>query len=714
MGFSNQHLLQPFTTRQVYSLLAVNKNKPFELYLCEKPSQGRDIAKALGISQRNDGYLQGNGILVSWCIGHLLEMVPPDAYDDRYKRWSLQDLPILPQQWKLTAKKSTRKQLTVIKKLLKQAHSVVIATDADREGETIAREVLEHLKFRGATRRLWLSALDPISIQRALNSIRNSQETLPLYHSGLARGRADWLIGMNLTRAYTILGSDRQVRSVGRVQTPTLALIVNRDREISNFNAVPYYEIEALFQTKSKVESQTKSQTKGQNHQEKPTDNIQLLETKWLFPAAKKNQDEAAKHCLDKQLAQGVIERCQNQYGIVSTASTQRKKLPPPLLYNLSGLQQEASRRWTYGAQEVLNIAQALYETHKLTTYPRSDCEYLPLSQFNDVSQVFQSLCKNDPTICHLLSQANQQQRSRVWNDKKITAHHAIIPTQAAVTGGINKLNNKERNVYDLIRRRYIAQFFPDYEYDQSIILITIQSDQFKASGRIPRMQGWKQAIGTGLSSNKKSAANEKELPAVEKGEQLLCDRLDLKNKLTQPPKHFTEGTLIKAMETIGSQVIDKVMKKILRETAGLGTQATRANIIQTLFQRKYIMKDKKFIKASTLGFALCDAVPETIKDPLLTAQWEQQLDDIANNKGQDISGFLQQQISLLKAIISRIKQPAAKTSRQQELTQYKAGDPCPDCGHPLEIRQAIRGKKIGQNYIGCSRFPECRFYSWS
>lgn len=692
--------------------MAVNNNKPFELYLCEKPSQGRDIAKALGVSQRNDGYLQGNGILVSWCIGHLLEMVPPDAYDDRYKRWSLQDLPILPQQWKLTAKKSTRKQLTVIKKLLQQAHSVVIATDADREGETIAREVLDHFKFRGATRRLWLSALDPISIQRALNSIRNSQETLPLYHSGLARGRADWLIGMNLTRAYTILGNDRQVRSVGRVQTPTLALIVTRDREISNFNAVPYYEIVAFF----KVESQTKSKTGSQSNQENPTGNTQLLETKWQFPAAKKSQDEAAKHCLDKQLAQAVINRCQNQYGIVSTAGTQRKKQPPPLLYNLSALQQEASRRWGYGAQEVLNIAQALYETHKLTTYPRSDCEYLPLSQFNDVSQIFQALCKNDPAICNLLSQANQQQRSRVWNDKKITAHHAIIPTQAAASGGINKLNNKERNVYDLIRRRYIAQFFADYEYDQSIILISIQSDQFKASGRIPRVQGWKCAVGTGLSSNKKSAAkeNEQELPAVAKGEQLLCDHLDLQDKLSKPPKHFTEGTLIKAMETIGSQVTDKVMKKILRETAGLGTQATRANIIQTLFQRKFIMKDKKFIKASTLGFALCDAVPDTIKDPLLTAQWEQQLDDIANNKGQDISGFLQQQISLLKAIISQIKQPALKTSRQQKLTQYKAGDSCPDCGHPLEIRQAIRGTKIGQNYIGCSHFPKCRFYSWS
>ncbi len=686
----------------------------FELYLCEKPSQGRDIARTLGARQRNEGYFQGDKLLVSWCIGHLLEMIPPDAYDDRYKRWSLADLPILPQHWQLEAKKSTRKQLTVLKKLLQRCHSVVIATDADREGETIAREVLEYLKFNGSTRRLWLSALDPVSIQRALNTIRPGRETEPLYHSGLARGRADWLIGMNLTRAFTLLANDRHVRSVGRVQTPTLALVVKRDREIANFKPLPYYEIQAFFNTSNAPEDGSESE---------------FLETKWQLPELtqknKKPLDEQ-RRCLDKQQAQAVIDRCQNQYGTVTTATTQRKKQSPPLLYNLSGLQQEASRRWGYGAQEVLNIAQSLYETHKLTTYPRSDCEYLPLSQFNDVSLVLQALCKNDPTLCQLIAQANQSQRSRVWNDKKITAHHAIIPTQA--TPGIARLNSKEHNLYNLIRRRYIAQFFPDYEYDQSTILVTIAEDQFKASGRISRIKGWKQVLGTDTAShharnNTASAitaeSNERELPAVTKGEQLLCHHLKLLDKLTKPPRHYTEGTLIKAMETIGSQVTDKVMKKILRETAGLGTQATRANIIQTLFQRKFMHKEKKLVKATTLGFDLIDAVPESIKDPLLTAQWEQQLEDIANNKGLDINGFLQQQINLLKAIISQVKQPGYKPSSQRKKSvtrqtkHYRAGEACPECGHPLEVRQAVRGKKIGQDYIGCSHFPDCRFYFW-
>ena len=244
----------------------VKRTQPtYELYLCEKPSQGRDIARILGANQRNEGYLQGNQLIVSWCIGHLLEMIPPDEYDPKYKRWSLAHLPILPQDWKMAAKKSTSKQLTVLKNLLKRSHSVVIATDADREGETIAREVLDYFNYKGSTRRLWLSALDTVSVQRALNDIRPSKETEPLYHSGLARGRADWLIGMNLTRAFTLLANDRQVRSVGRVQTPTLALIVKRDREIAHFKPLPYYEIVAYFKTNNGIEDKCLETNKRAN-----------------------------------------------------------------------------------------------------------------------------------------------------------------------------------------------------------------------------------------------------------------------------------------------------------------------------------------------------------------------------------------------------------------------------------------------------------------
>jgi len=679
--------------------LANRSQTTYELYLCEKPSQGRDIARILGANQRNDGYLQGDKLIVSWCIGHLLEMVPPDEYDSKYKRWSLAHLPILPKDWKMAAKKSTSKQLTVLKNLLKRSHSVVIATDADREGETIAREVLDYFNYKGSSRRLWLSALDTVSVQRALDNILPSKDTEPLYYSGLARGRADWLIGMNLTRAFTLLANDRQVRSVGRVQTPTLALIVKRDREIANFKAVSYYEVMAYFKTNNGIEGE-------------------LLETKWQYlakPSAGKGEE--SKQCLDKQVALAVIDRCQQQMGVVTTATTARKKQPPPLLYNLSGLQQEASRRWGYGAQDVLNIAQALYETYKLTSYPRSDCEYLPLSQFNDVNQVLQAVAKNDASLNELIAQADKKQRSRVWNDKKITAHHAIIPTQA--TPGLSRLNEKEFNLYNLIRRRYIAQFYPDYEYDQSTIVVTIKPDKFKASGRIARVKGWKQVLETEKTQSLKTAAsddNAQELPAVKKGEELLCNHLKLLDKLTKPPRHYTEGTLIKAMETVGTQVTDKVMKKILRETAGLGTQATRANIIQTLFHRKFIQQEKKLLKATQLGFNLIDAVPSTLKDPLLTAQWEQQLDDIANNKGQDLNGFLQQQINLLKAIVVQVKSPATTNkalSTSTQSTQYRAGDKCPECANTLEIRSAVRGKKIGQDYIGCSHFPDCRFYFW-
>ena len=675
------------------STLRIRTSAPLELYLCEKPSQGRDIARALGANQRNEGYLQGNHLLVSWCIGHLLELQAPDAYDARYKRWSLNDLPILPSQWQLVSKKSTRKQLNILKKLLKKCDRVVIATDADREGEIIAREVLDFLNFSGAIRRLWLSALDPVSIKRALNSIKKGSDTEPLYHSGLARGRADWLIGMNLTRAFTLQANDRQVRSVGRVQTPTLALIVKRDREIADFKAQPYYEISAFFKLDNAAD---------------------LLLTKWIIPEQHSESQTPGKekHCLDKQLAQAVIERCLQQYGSVTRATTQRKKQAPPLLYNLSGLQQEASRRWGYGAQEVLNIAQSLYETHKLTSYPRSDCEYLPVSQFNDVPVILNALCKNDPSLCDLISRANPTQRSRVWNDKKISAHHAIIPTQASP--GISRLSSKELNCYNLIRRSYLAHFFADYEYDQSIIIVSIKADQFKASGRIARIMGWKEVLGSEIKKSVQD--NEQELPALNKDQQLLCEHLKLQEKLTKPPRHYTEGTLIKAMETIGSQVEDKVMKKILRETAGLGTQATRANIIQTLFQRKFIKNEKKLLKATPLGFNLIDAVPQTMTDPLLTAQWEQQLEDIANSPAQKsktlMQSFLQQQVNLLEVILTPMK-PGFKAEQKKINAQYQAGQVCPECQHKLEIRQAVKGIKIGQDYIGCSNFPDCRFYLW-
>lgn len=683
-----------------------------QIYLCEKPSQGRDIARVLGVRQRQEGYLQGKNIIVTWCIGHLLEMVEPDAYDKKYKRWSLATLPIVPGKWQVRAKKSTRKQLTIIGRLLKNADNVIIATDADREGETIAREVLEHFHYKGLTSRLWLSALDTVSIQRALKTLRDSKETEALYFSGLARSRADWLIGMNLTRAFTLQANDRQLRSVGRVQTPTLSMIVNRDREIEYFIPQPYYEVQAWFKTISNNHLAIDSAADATHHQ--------LLETRWQIPPSIADEH---KHCVAKEEAQAVIDRCRNKNGLVVDARTERKKQPPPLLYNLSVLQQEASRRWGYGAQEVLTVAQSLYETHKLTSYPRSDSEYLPVSQHKDAPLVLQTIAINDPAIKDLVAQCHQKQQSRVWNDKKITAHHAIIPTQAR--SPVDELNTREKRIYDIIKRRYIAQFYPDYEYDQSTIIVKIGQDKFKASGRIKRIKGWKTVVAGEFEAKQPSPANragstaanaEKALPAVNQGDSLPCDQLQLLDKLTKPPRHYTEGTLIRAMESIGLQVKDKVLRKILRETAGLGTQATRANIIQTLFQRKFIKKEKQWLKATVLGCQLIDMLPDSIKDPILTAQWEQQLDDIASGKSTEVNSFLQQQISLVNAILQQaenLQKPQLVKSGEKTNTDYQINQPCPVCGQLLEKRKAVKGHRVGQDYIGCSHFPECRFYHW-
>ncbi|VAX08821.1 DNA topoisomerase III, partial [hydrothermal vent metagenome] len=393
--------------------------------------------------------LKGDGLIITWCIGHLLEMAPPHAYDPALKKWSFEGLPILPQQWRMEVTKNGRKQFNAVKRCLQKAIEVVIATDADREGETIAREVLAVCNWRGPISRLWLSALDEASIRKALSNILPGNKTEPLYWAGLARSRADWLVGMNLTRAYTLAARSQggdSLLSVGRVQTPTLNLIVDRDREIKAFKPIPYFDLIGRFSTGD-----------------------QTLVAQWVPHGTSVDQEG---RCKDRQVVVSMAQQLTGHRGRINQAETQRKKEAAPLPFSLSALQQEASRRWGMGAQQVLETAQALYETHKATSYPRTDCDYLPVNQHEEAPTVLEALAQSDNRLAALVGKANPTLRSRCWNDAKITAHHAIVPTLATVD--ISKLTETEFRLYDLIRRRYLAQFFPRYEYDQTTIKVAI------------------------------------------------------------------------------------------------------------------------------------------------------------------------------------------------------------------------------------------------
>jgi DNA topoisomerase-3 len=545
------------------------------LFLCEKPSQAKDIAKVLGANRRGDGCWLGAEVTVTWCIGHLLETAPPDAYDARYKRWVLADLPIVPERWKMLVKPKTASQFKAVKRLLGEARELVIATDADREGEMIARELVEHCRYRGPIQRLWLSALDDASIRKALAALKPGAETFSLYHSALGRSRADWLIGMNMSRLFTLLGRQsgyQGVLPVGRVQTPTLRLVVDRDRSIADFVPVAYWAIEvALLADGSTFSAQ------------------------WRAP---EDACDEQGRCLNQALAQQAAAAIGNaSTARVVKLHTERMREAPPLPFDLGTLQEVCSKKLGLGAQETLDIAQALYETHKVITYPRSDCGYLPLSQHGEAPAILEALGRADPGLAGLLPHLDAQRRSRAWNDGKVSAHHGIIPTAAALN--LDRLVGKQRAVYTLIRARYLAQFLPNHEYDRTQADFDCAGQALRAVGKVIVEPGWRRALPEALTPGKGREAPPQPLPALREGQDCAVDGVTLKDLWTQPPKPFTEGDLIKAMKNVAKLVDDPRLKQKLKDTTGIGTEATRAGIIQGLLDRGYLIKQGKALAAT-------------------------------------------------------------------------------------------------------------------
>ena len=611
-----------------------------KLYIAEKPSLARAIAAVLpGPQKKEEGLIRcGGDQVVSWCIGHLLEQAEPDAYDPAYKQWRLEHLPIVPEQWQLKPRKGVGKQVAVLRRLVRQADEIIHAGDPDREGQLLVDEVIDFLQVpeekRARVQRCLISDLNPEAVRRAIRRLRPNREFVPLSVSALARSRADWLFGINMTRALTIKGRGSGydgVLSVGRVQTPVLGLVVQRDAEIEAFVPRPFYEVDAHLLTE-----------RGER-----------FTARWQpSEACARFQDEEGR-VLSKPLAENVVRRITGQPGTVKLDERKTGQQAVPLPYNLSALQIDCGKRFGLSAQQVLDAAQALYEKHQLITYPRSDCRYLPEEHFAEADRVTRAIARTQPELAGAVEKADLSLRSRAWNDKKVDAHHAIIPTGKAAAEG--RLEPAALKVYSQIARQYLLQFYPPCRYADRRVEVEIAGGRFLAKVRQILEPGWRALMGKEAQDE-----NEGQLPPLTPGEVLQCERGELLEKMTQPPKAFTDASLLAAMTGIARFVQDPALRKVLRETDGLGTEATRAGIIELLFKRGFLIRQGKQIHASEVGKALIAALPEDLSRPDMTAHWESQLDAISR-KAFTYQGFMQPLEQALRPLMEQIRPEALR-----------------------------------------------------
>jgi DNA topoisomerase III len=692
-----------------------------KLFICEKPSQAKEIAPHVGARTRGDGCITGAGVTVTWCIGHLLEQAKPDYYVPALRSWDLALLPVLPQTWEMQVKDSVKKQYAVVKKLLGQASEVVIATDADREGEVIAREVMQLCRFLGPVQRLWLSALNDASIRQALSKLLPGAKTLPMYHSGLGRARADWLAGMNMTMALTTgFGVGRGSTGVlhcGRVQTPVLALIVRRERQIAAFKPTTYFELEAKFQI-----------------------NAMVVPMQWVaHPSILDNHG----HCRDESVVRAVAARVSGKTGVVSKVLTTPEREQIPLLHSLGSLQREASAKFGLKAQAVLDACQALYETHKATTYPRTDCEYLPQSMHIEATGVIAAIVQTDPTLKPIADNCEQHAVSRSFNDKKITAHHAIIPVAHSKVS-LSAMKSTEKIVYGMICRRYLAQFLGDHLFDKTVLMVRCVDEDFKAIGKTARSIGWKRAYPADKSTNERpNAATKKSdsdnaplevaLPSATEGDRALEVGQEVKRCTTKAPKRYTEGTLLAAMESIDKEIEDPRWQRIMRnkEKAGIGTDATRSAVIENLFNREYISNQAKSIIPTQRGMdliALIERIAPALADPVLTAQWEDRLSQVESGDvlletfEAELGTWLHRIVEQVRLQAeqgrthpatppidaARASNPVAFARNQQDsprlVSVNSTSSQCPLCRSPLERRKGANGF-----FWGCTTYQQTK-----
>ena len=653
------------------------------LYIAEKPSMGREIAKCLkGPARNGNGFIETAEGIVTWCFGHILRQAEPEEYDAAYKKWTEAALPIVPATWKLIVSESSAQQFSIVKGLIAKADEIVHAGDPDREGQLLVDEVLDFVGNKKPVKRLLLNALDEKSVKEALADLRDNRDFAPLKMSALARARADWLIGMNLSRAYTLAArraGRKTVLPIGRVKTPTLALVVRREREIADFHPVKHFSIKADFAHKNGNFTATW----------KPSEEQYGLDSEGRL---------VDKGAAEEKMASFLAASDAGEQGVIVDYKKAKKEEPQRLPFALSTLQVLAGKRFGYEPQQVLDTAQQLYE-RKLTTYPRSDCEYLPTNQFRAAGTILANLAQTgDEQLAAWSGGADAKIKSRAWDDKKITAHHAIIPTTVRVKP--DTLTPMQRNIYFLIAQAYLAQFYPVHVYDQTKLELNYADERFTASGRVVREMGWK-SLYVGRNAEKDEGGEKEdsgELPAMKKKDAVSWRAGKITEKETKPPQRFTPSTLLAAMKDIHKFVRDETAKRTLRAVSGIGTEATRATIIDDLIRRNFLQATgkKKVLTPTPAAEFLVDALPEDMTYPDKTAVWEDALHAMAEGEG-NIDDFLADQIAFTRNLCGAASKAALPPSEEQTK--------CPRCG------RGVLTLKTGKNgaFWGCTNFPRCR-----
>lgn len=666
--------------------------------IAEKPSVAKDIAKIIGANSAHDGYMEGNGYQVTWTFGHLCTLKEPEDYTALWKRWSLAALPMIPQRFgiKLIDDKGIAKQFSVIEKLMQNADGIINCGDAGQEGELIQRWVMQKANAKCPVKRLWISSMTDEAIREGFGNLKPQDDYQPLYLAGLSRAIGDWILGMNATRLYTLkYGQNRQVLSIGRVQTPTLALIVNRQKEIDNFEPEPYWVLATIYRDTTFTATKGKFTTKEEGEQ-----------------------------------AFATIE---GKPFTVTDVQKKRGTEAPPHLYDLTSLQVDCNRKFGMSADMTLKIIQTLYE-RKLTTYPRVDTQYLSDDIYPKCGGILNGIKGYDQLLTALRGKPLKKSK-KVFDTSKVTDHHAIIPTGVPAQG----LTDMERHVYDLIARRFISVFYPDCKFATTTVMGDVDGIEFKATGKLILDPGWRAVYAKDVADRQtaddgdaKPQDEERTLPAFEKGESGEHTPT-LTEKWTTPPKYYTEATLLRAMETAGKFVDNEELRAALKEN-GIGRPSSRAGIIETLFKRHYIRRERKNLVATATGIELIDLIKEELlKSCELTGIWEKKLRDIEHktyDPAQFISELKEQIATIVHDVLSdnsnrRVtilteedlkKKTKRKTAAKPKATTatksaakpgdaagVKPGDVCPVCGKGVVIK--------GKTAYGCSRWKEgCSF----